>query len=130
MAAQAFSTNVVRLPTAAPRQVRQNYNRSTRAARKELPQLQVQYMSPWQRRAMTTAQAVEDMPRTTEMELLSAICRALDPDTMKKVVDVLLPRAAAGLSIARQALTAVDIAQMTWVEQFDLLRAAKRLEDC
>jgi hypothetical protein len=80
------TATVVRLPTAAPRKVRQHWNRRTGELRKQLPQFpSARALWPEQRRAVESARLIRDMGRTPELVIATAIYRALGKMDRAKV---------------------------------------------
>lgn len=132
MAKTSHNTNVVRLPTAAPRQVKQNHNKLSRAARAELPRFPDKYIYPSIRAAMPMARSILEMREsaaTPEMELLTALCAALDDTARAKVAEVLAPGVTAGRRSAMQASAIFRTTRMTFGESCDLNNAIKRLRE-
>lgn len=129
MATAAQSTNVVRLPTAPKRKVQQNYNRATRAAKANLPKFPSEYVFPGIRAAMSTAETLIEMRQalTPEMELLTAICAALDDTARIKVAEVLAPGVVIGRKTAVQAFAVLRSTRMTVSESLDLDNAMRRI---
>lgn len=77
---------VVRLPTAAPRKVRQHWNRKTGELRKQLPQFPAtRALWPDQRKALETARLIKQMSRSPELLIASAIFHAMDAMDRTKV---------------------------------------------
>lgn len=124
------ASNVVRLPTAAPRQVKQPQNAAARNARRAY-----KAENPWpgeflfagQREAMKIAEAVAAVKPSVELELLTAICAALDNDTRAKVYETLAPRVVGGRETAKQALAILRTTHMTVGEANDFYNAWRRL---
>lgn len=130
MADSAISTNVVRLPTAARRQVKQVNNAAGRAARKALREENPwpgEFLYPAQRQAMKTAQTLIDLQPTVELELLSAICAALGDDQRAKVIEALGPGVVAGRKAAEKALAVVQSTKMTVGDSIYLSNAMRSL---
>ncbi len=126
------SPNVVALPTAAPRQVQQQYNRASRAARGALREAcpwPGQYHHPQQREAMRKADIIRQMPVTPELLLVSMLLQTVPEDAFLKIVERLAPSVAAGDQLSVQALTVLQCSRMTIGEQFDFLRAQQQLSD-
>ena len=104
--------NVVILPTAARRQVQQNYNESTRAERRRLREENPwpgQHLYPGQRRAIENAKLVQEVERTPELAMLLAIFAALDPETRAKVDEQLALMGIGGCRRVRQAQALLSI---------------------
>lgn len=121
--------NVVKLPAAAPRKVQQYYNRAARAGKADLPRHPAEFLYPSQRRALNTAAHLMELGQslTPEMELLTAICHALDAETRDRIVEALTPGVVAGRRTAAQALAVVQSTRMTVGETVDLDYAMRRL---
>ena len=108
--------NVVRLPTAAPRQVQQHYNRKAAQARRDL-----RTKVPWpgtyrhpQDRAMDALAALLlAIEPTAVTELLRAILATLDDEARTKVATVLAPGVVCGRDSARQAFALFRSTKMT-----------------
>lgn len=78
-----MSGAVVKLPTAARRQVRQRWNKHTRAAAMELRSDQADrfpYLRPEEREVAYLADYIEANPLTPERRILLALIQALDLD--------------------------------------------------
>jgi hypothetical protein len=128
--AKPTTANVVRLPTAARRKVQQHMNAGARAARKVLRE-----ETPWpgefifagEREAMKTAELLADLNPSAELQLLTAICAALDDTARAKVIETLAPGAAAGRRAAKQALAILRTTRMTYGEMNDFDNAWRRL---
>ena len=124
------ATNVVRLPTAAPRQIKQPQNATARNARRAY-----KAENPWpgefifagEREAMKLAEAVAEVKPSVELELLTAICAALDSDARVKVYETLAPRVVGGRETAKQALAILRTTHMTVGEANDFHNAWRRL---
>lgn len=130
LGAMALAPNVVRLPTAARRKVRQPCNAAGRAARQALREASPwpgEYIFPTERAAMKTAEALLEVDATPELELLTALCAALNEDQRAKVLEVLAPRVAVGRRPAQQALAVLRTTNMTVGERLDLHNAMRRL---
>ena len=114
---------LVKLPTAAPRKVRQRWNKTTRAALAELPRFPEDrtYLAryPWMREALAKARIIKGMD-TGDAALMIATA-------MFKVLgerDQLLVQALCGTAAARGAkagLYAVD-----WLEYAVMAKAAEK----
>ena len=84
--------NVVRLPTAARRQVQQRRNRYTRAAAAELrAQWPGEYISPGIREKLPDAAALLCLERTPELLLAVAMLETMDEDRKAQVRAYLEP---------------------------------------
>lgn len=126
------SPNVVVLPTAAPRQVQQNYNRAARAARAALRE-----EAPWpgeyqhhrQREAMRRAEIIQETARTPEMLLVSMLLQTIDDDARRKIAEGLAPSVVVGDRTALQAFAILQCSRMTVGEQLDLQRAQQQLNE-
>jgi hypothetical protein len=130
MASSATTSNVVRLPTAARRKVQQPMNAAGRAARKafrdEAP-WPGKLIFPGQRQAMKLAEAIADLEPSAELELLIAVCSALDDATRLRVIELLAPRAVLGRKTAEQALAILRTTRMTVGEAVDFDNAWRQL---
>lgn len=82
MAAHALNTNVVRLPTAAPRKVQQRYNQHLRDFRDENPWPGPDRRRPWETPDSDNPPALQ---RSPELLILMAVLRAL-PEDQRSVV--------------------------------------------
>lgn len=115
--------NVAILPTAATRQVQQQWNKATRAARRALRDQHPwpgEYLLPGQRRAISRAQAINQVKQTPELRLAFAILASLDLESRKKVVERLAVEALSGSPEAQQALAIGQCASMTVGESVDM----------
>lgn len=73
-------SNVLALPTAAARKVKQpNNTRRHRAEVAKLSQHPAEYMTPHQRRAQATAETLMDMQRSVPLLIATAIFQTLEP---------------------------------------------------
>ena len=77
------TTNVVRLPTAAPRRVQQRYNRHLRDYRAANP-WPGEYIEPSRREADRRFQGIS---RTPELLIVLALLKALPPEAQLKAKD-------------------------------------------
>lgn len=121
---------VIALPTSAARQVKQPCTAAGRAARKAYKEASPwpgEFIYPSEREAMKTAEMLLEMSATPEMELLTALCAALNDEQRTKVVEVLTLRAAVGRRTAQQALAVLRTTNMTVGEGVDLRNAMRRL---
>jgi hypothetical protein len=123
-------SNVVILPTAAPRQVLNNrfaeQRRAKMEARKASP-FADRYQHPRDRDADRLATNLTDVQQTPEMLVVSAILRSLDEATAAKVLDQLAPAALSDRPAHRQAYAIAQASRLNLGQQFDLLRALDRL---
>lgn len=105
----AGATNVVRLPTAAPRKVKQRRNKATREARSHLPKFPddrtIFARWPWMRDALDKARLIAQVKPTPELVIISAMFRALPELERLKVQAVV---AQMGLNAPEAALPAVE----------------------
>lgn len=124
----APETNVVRLPTAATRKVKQPCNKSAHAIRNEMrKEWPGEFIFPSEREAMKTASMLMDVHATPELELLMGICAALDDGQRTTVLERLAPRVAMGHRSAQQALALFRTTKMTVGESVDLTNAMRRM---
>ena len=124
------ASNVVALPTAAPRKVN-NYRyaeqrRAVMEAREESPFADV-YQPHYDRAADRLAAEVSAIEQTPALLIVSAMLRALDPAAVTKVLEQLAPGAVAGRPAHCQAVATVKASTLNLGQQFDLLRALDRL---
>jgi hypothetical protein len=129
IAASGSGGCVVRLPTAPKNRVRQNYTRAARAAKADLPKFPGEYIHPGIRDAMPTAGMLLEMRKaiSPEMELLTAICAALDETMCAKVAEALAPGVAVGRPTAVQAMAVFRTTRMSARDFIDLDNAMRRL---
>lgn len=123
------ATNVVRLPTAAPRKVRQGCNRWTRAARAALREERPwpgEFIHHQRRAALRKAETLVDIKRTPALVLALAIFTELDEDMRLRVIG----RMAAGGDVpsVRQAIELAFTTRATFGEKWDLMWAMDRLQ--
>lgn len=79
-------SNVVRLPTAATRKVKQPcMSRKYFAAKAELPKHPADYMTPQQRKAMKSAETLIKMGKSAELFIATAIFQTMDREAKAKV---------------------------------------------
>lgn len=121
--------NVVVLPTAATRQVQQNYNRAAAAERKKLreerPWPVDRYAHPQLREARKRAAALREVEITPTLMVLLAMLGTTPREQRAAMIEQLAPAGGA-------ARTAVEIIRSTLLnvgEQMDLLRAQQELAD-
>lgn len=127
-------TNVVRLPTAARRQVKQFHNKGTRAARKALREAH-----PWpgsyehgparaqRMEAERKAAILMGINQTPAMLLVHALLALLTDEQRGKIAEQLAGGAMAGRQAYLEALALIQTARMTVGEQCDLYRAIDKL---
>jgi len=128
-ASAALPSNVVRLPTAAARQV-DNYRyaaqrRAALAARCGSP-FPDRHRSPWQREADTVADMMAGVETGAGIRIITAVLHALDMDQRRAVVERLAVESLSGAPEARQAVAVAKSAAMTLGQQMDLVRALDR----
>lgn len=117
-------SNVVRLPTAAPRMVHQRWNKDTREARKALRRFPGEYISHERRNALKDAAILRDMDRTgVAMALALATFDAMPADTKQRIRKAIIERGKAN----DFGPLAVLLEQRNFGQQWDLLWAMDRL---
>ena len=80
----ATAQNIVRLPTAAPRQVKQVWNKTTRSAAFALrDQWPGEYKAPWRRAEEAAKPNIGHIHRTPELAIAVALFGALPNDQRK-----------------------------------------------
>ena len=125
-----MSAAVIRLPTAAPRQVQQPRNRHTRAAaralREESP-FPERFMFPGQREAMKRAEVLSEIEQTPALLIAEALFALLDRGDQMKVIAHLAAGAAAGRKTSRQAVEVTRAQMLCFGDKMDLLRALEQL---
>ena len=119
-------SNVVRLPTAARRQVRQFYNRDAKAARKELPRFPDRFIFPGVRAARRKAELIRKATKTPELALALALFEAMDEATKLRVL--------ANIQIMAIASEPAEVAEAlierrTIGEQANIKAAARYIEE-
>lgn len=115
--------NVVILPTAAPRQIHQQWNKETRAAKRALRDAHPwpgESLFPSQREAIKRAETINQVRQTPELRVAFAILTALDIEMRKKVVERLAVESLSGSPEARQALAIGQCASLTVGESIDM----------
>jgi len=122
-------SNVVRLPTAAARQV-DNYRyaaqrRAALAARCGSP-FPNRHRSPSQREADTVADMLAGVEAGAGIRIVTAVLHALDMEQRRAVVERLAVESLSGAPEARQALAVAKSAAMSIGQQLDLVRALDR----
>jgi hypothetical protein len=128
-------TNVIRLPTAAKRQVPQKRNRWTRAERCRLREEQgigrFQYSPPYEREAVRKAEAIRSVSRTPELAILLAMLGVMDSCQRARIMDTLnrmVEKGGPGYEAASIAADLVSCTILTFAEKMDLERALKSSE--
>lgn len=128
MAKRFDSTNVVRLPTAAPRRVQQPCNKAGRAARDALREADPwprEYVSPGRRVALQRAEELSSVQQTPALALALAMFAEMDEDARLRVIGRV---AGSGSTAARQAIALVRAETATFGEKWDLMWAIERLQ--
>lgn len=124
--------NVAILPTASPRQVRQNQSREARALRRafhETNPWRGEYLYPGQREAIKRAEIINSVERTPALRIACAILSTLDAETRKKVASKLEYEATSGAYEAKQALAVSECFSLTIGEAADMKFAFHKLAD-
>jgi|GEM_PF-3652834 len=123
--------NVVMLPHAAPRQVRQRWNKETRAERqrlrRECPWPGV-YQQPHARDADKLAATMREAERTPALMIASAILGGMNEADRQRVMIVLAANAQGGTAVDNQALVLASLSRMTFGEANDLRRGLDRAD--
>ena len=125
-------TNVVILPTAAPRQVHQMWNKATRAERLVLREAHPwpgDHLRPGQRDAIRRAQTIRSVRQTPALRIVFALLAAMDVETRQKVTTRLAREARTGSSDATEALAIGECASLTVGESLDMEFAFKWLAE-
>ena len=128
MAKPFDSTDVVRLPTAAPRQVKQPCNKAGRASRRAFREASPwprEYICPGRRAALRQAEELFGVEQTPALALALAIVAELNEEARLRVIGRV---AAGGSTAARQAIALVRAETTTFGEKWDLLWAMERLQ--
>lgn len=124
--------NVVILPTAPDRQVQQNYNRASRAAKLALREAQPwprEFIDPRRRECLKRAEVINSVKQTPELRILYALLAALDIETRKNVITTLAVQSLSGSTEAKQALEITRCTNSTIGDSFDMDWAFKRLAE-
>ncbi|WCT76335.1 hypothetical protein [Novosphingobium humi] len=119
-------SNIIRLPTAAPRKVKQNLGRAAMKARAALPRFPIErFEYPSVRSAIPVARELLAMRpnMTPELELMTALLNALDDDTREKIRQHLIPAVVADRRSALQAMALLKSTKLTTGGINDLYRA-------
>lgn len=130
MASRFDNTNVVRLPTAAPRKVQQPHNKAGREARQALREASPwpgEYVFPCVRNAMPIAETLLRADRTPALVLATAIVQVLDEDTRLRVIGALARHG--NVEGVREALAVVRATELTVGEMYNLCQAMDYLRE-
>lgn len=122
-----MSSDIVRLPTSAPRQVRQKCNRWTRAAKQELREEQPwpgEYIDPGRRQALRDAEKIASVEQTPALAIVLALVRTLDEEQFYRLIGDI---AANGGPAASDAITLVNAQKLTVGRALDLRWALERV---
>ena len=128
MAAQPGSKVAV-LPTAAPRQVRQTYNRQYHKAKAALPPWPGEYILPGVRAAMPTAKTIMETELTPALVLATAILSTLSGEELAKILGPIVAGAIKRSMPHEQALAAFKALRITDGARADLHSAMKRIAE-
>ena len=123
-------SNVVVLPTSAPRQVRQPTGRvgwEQRGAFRRENSFPREYIEPRRREALKRAAIVREIEQTPALLIATAIYAVMTPEDRRKVVEHLANGAAAGRTAHVQAVAALRAMTGTVGEQMDMQWALERL---
>ena len=116
---------VVKLPTAAPRQVKQRWNRQTRALREQLPQFPKDRarfaFRPEMHRAMKEARLILECEPSPAMRLATALLLSADEAAQRKAEIFLALQA--NSEAARQALALIRYETGSTSHKLDVSRA-------
>lgn len=121
---------VVRLPSAAARKV-DNYRyadqrRAAVAARKVSP-FADRYKHHQDREAERLAVELNGIEQSPALLIVSAMIRTMDADAITHVLEQLAPGAVCGSKPHREAVATIKASRLNVGQQFDLMRAFKRL---
>jgi hypothetical protein len=122
-----MKSNVVRLPTAARRQVQQKWNRWTRAAKQELREAcpwPAEYIAPGRRRALEDAKKIAGVDQTPALAIVLALVRTLDEGQFLRLIRDI---AANGGPAAADAIALVNAQKLTVGRALDLQWALERV---
>lgn len=120
--------NVVCLPTAAPRQVQQHYNRAASAARRaarEQQGVKFPHRCPVDRVADKRAAVLVDVKPTPALILVQAILAELDQETRLKIIGQLAAHGAQSTP-SRQAFEIASATMLNFGDQWALFNALDR----
>jgi hypothetical protein len=118
--------NVTRLPTAAPRQVKQNYNRAAAAAKAALRRADPwpgEYVHPNDREALNLVLAAYKLTPTPEMLIVAELLTLLPWEQRRAIRNKFKTIASCGSEPHQQALAAVHPYAMNVGEECDYRRA-------
>ncbi|SDD58576.1 hypothetical protein SAMN05444678_11686 [Sphingomonas sp. YR710] len=125
-------SNVVRLPTAAPRKPNNHRFKEQRAAGYEAKQASVfreRYINPRVRAVMGDAETIMGIEQTPALLIASALFALADPDTQQKAMEQLAPGAVVGRKAHIQAIATMRRLRATTIgEQYDFYNAIDELE--
>lgn len=126
------ASNVFALPCAAPRQIN-NYRfaeqrRAAVQAYKSSPFLG-RYVHHQAREADRLAAELSTIEQTPALLIASAMLRAMDNETVKRVIEALAPGVVAGSKPHTQAVATIKTSRLCIGEQSNLLRAIDRLRE-
>ena len=124
--------NVVILPTAPARQVKQNYNRAAHAVKSAIREAQPwpgEYIDPRRRECLKRAGVINAVKQTPEVRIIYALLAALDLETRKKVIATLAVQSLSGTTEAKQALEIARCTNSTIGDSLDMDWAFKRLAE-
>jgi hypothetical protein len=126
---------IVPLPTAAPRRVKQRWNKTTRAALAELPRFPEDrtYLAryPWMRDALSKARIIKSMDTGgTALMIATAMFKVLGERDQLVVQAICGTAAAQGAKAGLYAVDWLDYAVMAkFAEKHDIKRALEMLGD-
>ena len=123
--------NVVRLPTAAPRQVQQNCNRAGREARAALRKAcpwPGEHLHPGQRNALRKVAELRRIEQTPALMIVQAMYALMEPEKRTELIAALAPSAVAGSKPHADAIKVLSAATMTYGEMNDFHFAMRRLD--
>lgn len=126
----AAPSNVVVLPSAAPRQVANNrfaeQRRASMAARKVSP-FAGRYKHHQEREADQLAADLSGIEQSPALLIVSAMIRSMEADAVRKLLEQIAPGAVGGSKVHQEAVATVQASRLNLGQQFDLMRALDRL---
>jgi mannose/cellobiose epimerase-like protein (N-acyl-D-glucosamine 2-epimerase family) len=128
----ATATNIVRLPTAAPRQVKNNAYSAQRIAARAVRQATPwpgEYKMPTIRRAERSAEIVRQIEQTPAMHIVMAMLATMDRVERCRIVAKLAEGVLSGRADKLAAFEAARLTTLNFGEEMDMLRALGSLED-